>query len=140
MLTAPALLATALFATTVLAPAAASAPAESQPELAAASDWLALVDAGRWDESWRGAGALFRAQMPQSMWSTAIAPVRIPLGKALSRTPLRTTRTRSLPGAPDGDYIVIEFQTRFFHKPEAVETLVLSRESGGLKVDGYFIR
>jgi hypothetical protein len=50
------------------------------------------------------------------------------------------TKAKSLPGAPDGDYEVVQFQTRFANKAAATETVVLSREATGWKVDGYFIR
>jgi hypothetical protein len=50
------------------------------------------------------------------------------------------TRSKSLPGAPDGDYEVVQFQTSFANKAIATETVVLSHEASGWKVDGYFIK
>jgi hypothetical protein len=50
------------------------------------------------------------------------------------------TASKSLPGAPDGDYEVVQFQTSFANKAAANETVVLSLEASGWKVDGYFIR
>jgi hypothetical protein len=41
---------------------------------------------------------------------------------------------------PDGEYEVVQFETSFANKAAAVETVVLSREKSGWKVDGYFIR
>ncbi|WP_264806548.1 DUF4019 domain-containing protein [Acetobacter estunensis] len=35
---------------------------------------------------------------------------------------------------------MIQFQTRFANKPNAVETVVLSREQPYWRVSGYFIR
>jgi hypothetical protein len=49
-------------------------------------------------------------------------------------------QTKSLPGAPDGDYDIVRFNTEFANKHGAVETVVLTREAGGWKVDGYFIK
>lgn len=118
----------------------ASVPATPQPDLTAASSWMSLVDAKRWDESWSAAGTLFKSRMPQSRWPSTIQPVRESLGAVWSRSLKSVTKSTSLPGAPDGEYEVVKFQTSFAKKAVAIETVVLSRESSGWKVDGYFIR
>jgi hypothetical protein len=69
----------------------------------------------------------------------AIAPVREPLGGVSSRVLKSATRSRSLPGAPDAEYLVVQFQTSFANKA-ATETVVLSHEASGWNVDDYFIR
>jgi hypothetical protein len=101
--------------------------------------WVSLVDDQDWSGSWRAAGVLFQSQMPETRWPSVIRPVREPLGQVMSRSFRAVTKATSLPGAPDGEYEVIEFQTRF-HAREAVETVVVAREHSGWKVDGYFIR
>ena len=58
----------------------------------AASTWLALVDAGKYSDSWE-----------QS------AGVRAPLGALASRKIQSSTFTHTLPGAPDGNYVVIKY-------------------------------
>jgi len=52
----------------------------------------------------------------------------------------KVIKTSALPGAPDGQYEMLEFQTSFALKKDATETVVLAREPSGWKVDGYFIR
>jgi len=123
-----------------LAVNSAGAPATSQPDLTAANSWVSLVDAKRWDESWGAAGTLFKSQMPKSRWASTIQPVREPLGVVSSRSLKSVTKSNSLPGAPDGEYEVVQFQTSFTNKAAATETVVLSHEASGWKVDGYFIR
>lgn len=112
----------------------------AQADLNAAHTWVSLIDAKRWDESWSTAGTLFKSQMPQPRWTSTIQPVRDPLGAVSSRSVKSVTKTKSLPGAPDGEYEVIQFQTNFANKTAATETVVLSHEVSGWKVDGYFIR
>ncbi len=47
----------------------------------------------------------------------------------------------SLPGAPDGNYVVIQFKTTFEHKAQAVETVTPMLENDGVwRVTGYFIK
>ena len=106
----------------------------------AANTWVGLVDAKRWNDSWATAGTLFKSQMPQARWTTTIAPVREPLGSVSSRALKGVTKSKTLPGAPDGEYEVVQFQTSFANKAAAIETVVLSREASCWKVDGYFIK
>jgi Protein of unknown function (DUF4019) len=48
--------------------------------------------------------------------------------------------TRSLPNAPAGEYVVIQYETQFEHKANAIETVTPLREkNGSWKVSGYFI-
>lgn len=120
--------------------AAGAEPPSQQPDLAAADTWVRLVDAERWDESWAVAGTLFKARMPEQRWASTIAPVREPLGAVSSRALKSLTKSKSLPGAPDGNYELVQFQTSFVNKAAATETVVLAREASGWKVDGYFIK
>ena len=121
------------------APAAASAQAQT-PGVAAATAWLALVDRQQWDDSWRTAASLLKQQLTAPQWTATVEPVRKPLGAVAGRVLLAATVTRDLPGAPAGEYEVVQFQTRFTQKPQAVETVILMREGADWKVAGYFIR
>ena len=113
----------------------------SQAEgIGAARDWVALMDGGRWRDSWEAAGTLFRSQLTVEQWTAAVEPVRQPLGSVVSREFQSVIRTDSLPGAPAGEYEVIEFATRFAQREQAVETIILTREGGAWKVVGYFVR
>jgi Protein of unknown function (DUF4019) len=131
----------AMFSTLVaLALATATQPPTPQGDLAAANAWIGLVDAKRWNDSWANAGIMFRSKLPEASWASTIQSVREPLGAVSSRSLKSKTRTSTLPGAPDGEYEVVQFQTSFARKAVATETVVLSHESSGWKVDGYFIR
>ena len=122
-----------------IASAGQTAPAAPAP-VAAAGTWLAMLDHGRWPQSWASSGALFHRQSTAQQWAVMAGAVRSPLGAALSRKLVSDQKTHRLPGAPDGDYAVLRYDTRFVHKAAAVETVVLAREAGAWKVDGYFIK
>lgn len=108
---------------------------------AAAQSWLALSDAGDYGQSWERAAALFQAAVSKSDWHTALQKVRSPLGSLKSRTVKSATFTRSLPGAPEGEYVVIQYETSFEHMAGAIETVTPMREKdGSWKVSGYFIK
>lgn len=107
----------------------------------AATSWLALVDEGRYGDSWEEAAALFRGAVPKEQWERQLEAVRGPLGAIGERRVLSAERTTSLPGAPDGDYVVIQFRSSFEHKDQAVETVTPTLEGDGVwRVSGYYIR
>jgi len=58
----------------------------------------------------------------------------------ISRKVLSTTTTRTLPRAPEADYVVLRFQTSFQAKSEAIETLTVVLEDGQWKAVGYYIK
>lgn len=123
-------------AATAPAPAVAADPAEAGAALA----WLALADAGSWDESWRAAGSLFQTKVTAAQWAGAAAMARNPLGRVVSRTVFSVMHADALPGAPAGRYTVLQYRTDFANKRDSVETLTLVREGDAWKTIGYFVR
>ncbi|GAB5489667.1 MAG: hypothetical protein Pars2KO_32370 [Parasphingorhabdus sp.] len=108
--------------------------------LASGKQWLGLVDNQNWSESWSSAGSFFRSKVSEKTWTSTILSVRDPLGSLKSRSILKVTEATSLPGAPDGEYEIVEFKSEFTNKSGAIETLVLMQEAGTWKTVGYFIR
>jgi len=121
-----------------------AAAAQDKPEQAAqksAESWLTLVDSGNYGQSWDQAAQLFRTAVTRDEWSGKIRAVRDPLGKVTSRKLKSATYTKTLPGAPDGEYVVIQYETAFEHKQSAVETITpMLDKDGTWRVSGYFIR
>ena len=106
-----------------------------------AQAWLALTDAGKYPESWQGAAAYFKSAVTQTKWVDALTAVRTPLGKVLSRKLKSATYKTTLPGAPDGEYVVIQYDTSFENKKEAVETITpMLDKDGKWRVSGYYIK
>ena len=102
--------------------------------------WLALVDAGRWPESWKEASTAFRAAVSETKWVQGVTGVREPLGKLLHRTLASAAFSTHLPGVPDGQYVVTQYRTAFEHKAEAVETVVAQLDTdSSWRVSGYYV-
>jgi hypothetical protein len=121
-----------------------SRPLEADPGAedlaeAAARAWLTGVDAGAYAESWDEAAAMFRSAVTKEQWQQALGSVRQPLGRCLSRRLLSRKLVESLPNAPKGPYVVIQFATEFENRSEAVETITPALE-GSWRVAGYFIK
>jgi hypothetical protein len=125
----------------VFAPAGAQDADVTAPAEAAASGWLSLVDAGNYSRSWEQAAGLFKAAVSQSSWGSAAQAARAPLGALKSRELLSSTYTHTLPGAPDGDYVVISYASHFQNKAQAIEIVTPLREKDGVwRVSGYFVK
>lgn len=109
--------------------------------IAAAKSWLALVDGGDHGRSWDEAASYFKANITRDAWTKMVAGVRGPLGKVRSRSVKVVKYATTLPGAPDGEYYVIQFATSFEGKDSAIETITPMKEKdGSWRVSGYFIK
>jgi hypothetical protein len=109
--------------------------------VSASEKWLALVDEGKYGESWKEAAEYFRNAVKQDQWEQSLQAVRKPLGKLVSRKVKSTSYKTSLPGAPDGQYVVVEFETSFENKKSAIETVTPMMDNDGKwRVSGYFIK
>ena len=108
---------------------------------AAAETWLGQVDAGDYAGSWREASTYVQGAITEQAWVASLTRVRPPLGQRLSRQLKQVQHTQSVPGAPDGDYVVMQFDTRFANKHAAVETVTfLQEKKGEWKAAGYYIK
>lgn len=102
--------------------------------------WLALNDAGEHEHAWGAAAAYFRENIGQPQWLSAVANARTPLGGVSERALKSTNPVSSVPGAPDGEYVVFQYESQFEHRRDMVETITAMREpDGAWKVAGYFI-
>ena len=107
----------------------------------AAREWLALADAGDAAGTWSASASLFQRAVPADVWTRSLEAARAPLGAVVGRALRAGRAVTELPGAPDGDYVVLEFDSEFEHKRTAVETVTPMREGDGRwRVSGYFIR
>ena len=112
-----------------------------QMAIVAAEHWLNLVDKGNYAESWDQAATYFKSVIKSADWKRTIKAVREPLGNVISRTIISQHYTTTLPGAPDGKYVVIQYNTSFTNKKEAIETITpMMDKDGKWHISGYFIK
>jgi hypothetical protein len=128
-------------------PASAASPSSNPKSAAekaatsAAQAWLALIDGGNYAKSWQEASALFQGAVTQKAWEDAMESVRKPLGKLVSREVKTAQSFTALPGVPDGQYVVMQFETSFANKKSAIETVTfMLGKDGQWKSTGYFIK
>ncbi len=127
---------------TYSAPSIAGAtPDTEKAVVAVAKKWLSLIDNGRYSDSWKGASVYFQGAISERNWEASLLGVRKPMGKLVFRRITTTRLAKELPGAPNGQYLVMEFRTSFEFKKSATETVTFMLEKNGTwKAAGYFIK
>lgn len=119
---------------------------ESNPEaekaaLEVAGPWLELVDSGKFAETWEQTAEFFRNAVEKDEWVKALKSFRVPLGKMVSREVKSTRYTESAPGAPDAQYVIIQYNTSFENKKSGIETITpMLDKDGKWRVSGYYIK
>ncbi len=109
--------------------------------LPAAQAWLALVDAGQYPASWTEAAPYFKQAVDSKRWEAQVGAVRGPLGAVKTRVVKSQTALTSVPGGPDGEYVVIQFDSSFAKKEGVVETVTPMKDvEGHWRVSGYYVR
>jgi hypothetical protein len=99
-----------LFVLGLLLAGGIAAAKDSRNEKAAidgAEKWLSLVDKGQYADRWRNAAAYFKNAVTKEQWEQSMLSFRKPLGGLVSRKVRSAAYKTSLPGAPDGKYVVI---------------------------------
>jgi len=124
-------------------PAAVPSP-EALAEQAArpsARDWLALIDGGRYGESWEAAANVFKMSVSKEKWQEAVQGARAPLGALSSRQFRAAKYENELPNAPEGKYVVVHYDSVFAERSSAREIVTLRQAADeSWKVAGYFVK
>ncbi len=119
----------------------ASNPDAEKAAIECAEAWLELVDAGMFAESWDEAAGLVKSAVSKAEWEESMPGVRASLGKVESRQLAGQQYTTSLPGAPEGEYVMIQYKTTFENKKDAVEEITPTlAKDGKWRVSGYHIK
>jgi lysyl-tRNA synthetase class 2 len=114
---------------------------DEQAAVAAAEKWLALIDRRDTEESWNQAAGLFKNAVTIEKWRESLSPVQELSGKLVSRRLKSKQYATELPGAPDGEYVVIEYESSFENKRNSTETVVPMKDPDGeWRVSGYFVK
>ena len=119
-------------------------PAQSNEEAVedakqAAQEWLTLFDDGKYKATWKQASSFFQSKIGAEQWTARItqSKERRPVLDSLqSRSVAAARYTESLPQAPDGEYVVIQYRATYADE-KWVDTVTLKKESDAWKVAGY---
>jgi hypothetical protein len=98
--------------------------------------WLTLLDQRQYPASYSQAGAIFRAIISSKIWSAAMESIRGSQGNVRSRSVTGTKKFDNL-GGLSGEFITINFKTKFSKGGDLAESVTLSSQGGQWKVISY---
>ncbi len=105
-----------------------------------AEQWLVLMDDEKYGNTWTEAASSFKQAVQQPQWENMARSVRKPLGKPAGRTLKSAKYTQSLPNAPAGEYVVLQYQTAFA-TVSATETVTMVLDTDKQwRTAGYFVK
>ncbi len=93
--------------------------------------WIRHIDGGDPGTAWDASSDLMKAGTAKADWEKAVKPLSV-FGKVKSRTPTSIVFAVKMPGMPDGQYAIINYDTAFSGKEKTVESVILRRETDGL--------
>ena len=106
----------------------------------AAEAWLDLVDAEKYAQSWDEAASFFKSKVSKTQWVEMVGSTRELFGVLKSRQFLGAKYATELPGAPDGEYVVIQYRASYENRKKAIETITRMKDGDGRwRVSGYFV-
>jgi hypothetical protein len=114
---------------------------DDKATITAGERWLALIDAGKAGEAWDLASPMMKSSVARNKFVSGVRDMRKAYGKLASRTAVKFARAHSMPGGPDGDYALIEYELTFANGKKASEQLTwMLGLDEQWRVAGYYIR
>ena len=106
---------------------------------ALAERWLALLDAGDYEEAFEHESVRFRIAGTQKQFVRYMQGRRAPFGRVEARKFIGAAHLKKLVGMPDGIYEGVLFKSTFQNKSVAAERVILAREAERWQVIDYRI-
>lgn len=107
----------------------------------AANAWFELIDGKNYAESYDEAATFFKTMVDKTEWIKTLRNLRGMLGEVVSRKLISAKRANKMSGAPDGEYVILTYRTKFDKKADAREVIVpMLDKDGKWRVSGYHIQ
>lgn len=120
---------TALLLASLVMPSGAALLSQPQAENLARV-FLQQLDQGQQDNAWQAMSSLFQVFNDPTKWKTRQQVIRTSYGSLLSRRLISISYRPVFRYSPDGDYVVIQFQSIYQNKADSRETVVLDCSNG----------
>ncbi|MGH9344480.1 MAG: DUF4019 domain-containing protein [Terriglobia bacterium] len=121
-----------------------AAKAQQKPEDLAqesAKQWLAVVDSGKYAQSWDEASQYLKSSITQDKWEQTLRKARADLGALKSRNLANAQYKKGLPNMPSAEYVVADYDSAFQSSGSVAETVFVMRDQDGKwRVAGYFVK
>jgi len=114
-----------------------SLPPSASGALAAAKDWVAEIDAGKYEQSYDEGCVALHNKVAHDEWLTVLKALRPSLGPLVSRKVASTNYKPDGYEGLQGECVVIAYNTVFAKMPSELEVVVMKREDGKWLGAGY---
>jgi hypothetical protein len=115
----------------------ASAEDHVDDALNVSKDWVAQIDAGRYDESYAFGCDAMRDKVPETTWEEVLKTLRSPWGAVESRRQVSHVFKPNGYEGTEGEFILITYETTFKRLDPATEVVVLKWDGGKWRGAGY---
>lgn len=116
-------------------------PQKASKAKAAAEEFLDLVDQGQYQESWQVAAAPLREKVSLEEWVRHLEKARVRSGGLVERRQDDIAFSTMAKDSPEGEYIVLKYESRFEAGGQLEETItVMLDQNGNWRVAGYFMQ
>jgi hypothetical protein len=102
--------------------------------------FLGYLDQGRFADSYAYTGLLMRSQLDPQTYTSKIANMRTGVGPLQGRELIDAVPASIVPGAPEGQYIVLHYHANYQNLSDAVDTVTLAFAKGYWRVIGYYVK
>jgi Protein of unknown function (DUF4019) len=114
--------------------------ADEQAAERQALGFLGYLDNGRFADSYAYTGLLIRSSLDQQTYASKVGNARAGVGALQGRDLIDASYATSVPGAPEGQYVILHYHASFANRPDVVETVTLALAKGYWRVSGYYIK
>lgn len=106
-----------------------------------AKQWLALVDGGKYPQSWDEASQYLKSSITKVKWAEDVRKARTAVGALKSRKLMNIQYKKGSPEMPNAEYMVAVYTSAFQGAHSTTETVVLMRDQDGKwRVAGYLVK
>ena len=113
---------------------------KAEKATAVAKEFLQLVDAEKYAESWQMAANMMKEKVAEKEWVEKLTKARTLSGSLVERVEESVSYSPSAKDSPDGEYISLVFDSKYQRAESVSEYVTVMLEGGHWRVGGYFIQ
>ena len=107
---------------------------------AVAMEFLQLIDAEKYAESWQMSAAMMKEKVAEKDWIEKLTKARSLSGDLIERVKESASYSPTAKDSPEGEYISLVFDSKYQRAESVSEYVTVMLEGGHWKVAGYFIQ
>ena len=103
-------------------------------------EFLALVDGGKYAESWQASASLMQGKIAEKAWVEKLSEARDLSGGMVQRARKSASYSTEAQDSPEGEYIMLIYESDFQKAEDVSEYVTVMLEGDEWKVAGYFMQ